>query len=95
MTRTSPEGGAGARPRMRSSDIVIDDERLSLAAKGVFVTVTLLGNGCRVDEIARRCRDSASNVDKALRELTGLRYVRLDDGAVHLEDAPRFGMPES
>jgi hypothetical protein len=95
MTRTTPEGGADARPRMRSSDIVIDDERLSLAAKGVFVTVTLLGNGCRVEEIARHCRDSASNVEVALQELARLRYVRVEDGAVRLEDAPRFGMPEA
>ena len=80
---------------MRSSDIVIDDERLSLAAKGVFVTVTLLGNGCRVEEIARHCRDGAANVETALQELTRLRYVRVEDGAVRLEDAPRFGIPEA
>ncbi|MEJ2287171.1 MAG: hypothetical protein P8Y02_00750 [Deinococcales bacterium] len=95
MTRTTPEGGAGARPRMRSSDIVIDDERLSLAAKGVFVTVTLLGNGCRVEEIARHCRDSGSNVEAALQELTRMSYVRVEDGTVRLEDAPRFGIPEA
>ena len=80
---------------MRSSDIVIDDERLSLAAKGVFVTVTLLGNGCRVVEIARHCRDTASNVDAALQELARLRYVRVEDGAVRVEDPPRFGIPEA
>jgi len=80
---------------MRSSDIVIDDERLSLAAKGVFVTVTLLGNGCRADEVARRCRDSAGNVEAALQELTRLRYLRMEEGAIHLEEAPRFGIPEA
>jgi hypothetical protein len=80
---------------MRASDIVIDDERLSLSAKGVFVTVTLLGNGCRVQDIARHCRDVPSNVEAALQELLRLRYVRMDDDAVRLEEAPRFGMPEA
>jgi len=95
MTRTTPEGGAEARPRMRASDIVIDDERLSLAAKGVFVTVTLLGNGCHVREIAQHCRDVPSSVEAALQELAKLRYVRVEDGAVRLEEAPRFGIPEA
>lgn len=94
MTRTTPEGGTEARPKMRSSDIVIDDERLSLAAKGVFVTVTLLGNGCHVQDIARHCRDAAPSVEAALKELTKLRYVQVDDGAVRVEEAPRFGIPE-
>lgn len=95
MTRTPTESAADARPRMRSSDIVIDDERLSLAAKGVFVTVTLLGNGCRIEEIARHCRDEAGYVTDALRELTRLHYVRVDRDAVRLEDAPDFGIPEA
>ncbi len=94
MARTTPEGEAGARPKMRSSDIVIDDERLSLAAKGVFVSVTLLGNGCRVEDIARHCRDARPSVEVALQELKQLRYVRVEDGGVHLEEAPRFGIPE-
>lgn len=95
MARTPPESTADARPRMRSSDIVIDDERLSLAAKGVFVTVTLLGNGCRIEEIERHCRDGGDQVADALQELTRLRYVRVDRDAVRLEDAPYFGIPEA
>ncbi len=94
MTRTPLEGKADARPRMRSSDIVIDDERLSLAAKGVFGSVTLLGNGCRVRDIARHCRDAPASVEAALQELEQFRYVRVEDGAVHVEEAPRFGIPE-
>ena len=82
------------RPRMRSSDIVIDDERLSLAAKGVFVTVTLLGNGCRVQDIARHCRDVPAAVGAALQELERLRYVRVDDDAVRVEEASSFGILE-
>ncbi len=94
MTRTTPEGEADVRPRMRSSDIVIDDERLSLAAKGVFVTVTLLGNGCRVQDIARHCRDVPAAVGAALQELERLRYVRVDDDAVRVEEASSFGILE-
>ncbi len=95
MARTPPESTADARPRMRSSDIVIDDERLSLAAKGVFVTVTLLGNGCRIEEIARHCRDDADLLTEALKELTRFRYVRVDRDAIRLEEAPYFGVPEA
>jgi hypothetical protein len=94
MTRTTPEGEAEVRPRMRSSDIVIDDERLSLAAKGVFVTVTLLGNGCRVQDIARHCRDVPAAVEAALQELERLRYVRVEDDAVRVEEASSFGILE-
>jgi hypothetical protein len=79
---------------MRSSDIVIDDERLSLAAKGVFVTITLLGNGCRVLDIGRHCRDVPAAVDAALRELERLRYVRVEDDAVRVEEASSFGILE-
>lgn len=94
MMRTTPEGDADVRPRMRSSDIVVDDERLSMAAKGVFLTVTLLGNGCRVDELARHCLDDGPTVERALRELERLGYVHVASGAVHIEEAPRFGIPE-
>jgi len=94
MTRTTPEGEAEPRPRMRSSDIVIDDERLSLAAKGVFVTITLLGNGCRVQDIGRHCRDVPAAVDAALQELERLRYVRVEDDAVRVEEASSFGILE-
>lgn len=80
---------------MRSSDIVIDDERLSLSAKGAFVAVTLLGDGCRIEELARHCRDQAGRVEAAVQELVRLRYVRLDGSTVHFEDPLRFGIPEA
>lgn len=95
MASTTPESATASRPRMRSSDIVIDDERLSLAAKGVFLAVTLLGNGCRLEELARHCRDGVAKVEAAVDELVRLRYVRLEDRAVHFEDPPRFGIPEA
>jgi hypothetical protein len=95
MASTTPDSAADLRPRMRSSDIVIDDERLSLAAKGVFVTVTLLGNGCRIEELARHCRDNAGRVELAVQELVRLRYVRLEGSLIHFEDPPRFGIPEA
>ncbi|HKI56755.1 MAG TPA: hypothetical protein VKB31_06335 [Trueperaceae bacterium] len=95
MASTTPDSAAHGRPRMRSSDIVIDDERLSLAAKGVFVTVTLLGAGCHIEELARHCRDQAGKIEAAVQELVRLRYVRLDGSAIYFEDAPRFGIPEA
>lgn len=95
MASTTAHDAATDRRRMRASDIVIDDERLSLAAKGAFVTIALLGNGCGVEELLERCRDGAGQVEAALQELVKLRYVRLDGSTVHFEDSDRFGMPEA
>jgi len=78
---------------MRSSDIVVDDASLTLAAKGVFVTVTLLGNGCSTDDIARHCREDARAVQVALQELASHGYVSLNDGRASVRDAADFGMP--
>lgn len=95
MARITPGSPARGRPRMRSSDIVVDDERLSLAAKGVFVSVTLLGDGCHLEDLARLCRDHVGDVEAAVLELVRLRYLRLQGSVVHFGDPLRFGIPEA
>lgn len=83
----------GSLSRMRSSDIVVDDAALSLAAKGAFVIVTLLGNGCSVEEIARHAKETPVAVEAALLELRERGYLRFEAGRASLRDAADFGLP--
>jgi hypothetical protein len=77
----------------RFSDIVLDDPALSMAAKGVFVTVGFLGNGCRVDELARHALDALEQVQGAIDELVQAGYLELDDERrLHIRAAPKFGI---
>ena len=77
---------------MRFSDIVIDDPGISMAAKGVFSTLGLMGNSCSVAELASRTKDKQQAVQAALRELENAGYVEVVDGMVHVHSAGSFGM---
>jgi len=35
----------------RLSDIVLEDKNLSMTAKGVFVSIGFLGNGCKLEQL--------------------------------------------
>ena len=77
---------------MRFSDVVIDDAKLSLAAKGVFTALGLLGNGCTVADISRRTADGEGAVRDALDELVRAGYVDIEDDAVHTKRTGNFGL---
>ena len=77
---------------MRFSDIVIDDPGISMAAKGVFSTLGLMGNSCSVAELASRTRDRQQVVQAALEELEQAGYVKVVDGMVHVHSAGSFGV---
>lgn len=83
----------GAGGKMRFSDIVIDDAKLSMTAKGVFVTVGLLGSGCKVADLASRTASTDEALDEALQELVEGGYVTLEDGTIHIQGAATFGLP--
>ena len=83
---------SGPGANMRLSDIVIDDATLSMAAKGVFVTVGLLGDGCAVTALENRSKDGASAVARALKELITAGYVTLNEGKVFFKGPGDFGM---
>lgn|GEM_PF-5543020 len=74
--------------KLRSSDIVIDDSSLSMAAKGVFLTIGLFGNSCDVRALVDRTRDDSDTVDIALRELAEKDYVSLKGGRVYVKKRP-------
>jgi hypothetical protein len=84
------QGDSGANTRF--SDIVIDDTKLSLAAKGVFVTIGLLGSGCQISTLERRCTDTSETVMSAVQELVEGGYVSIDQGAVLVHSRTSFGI---
>lgn len=77
---------------MRFSDVVIDDAKLSLAAKGLFTALGFLGNGCTVADISKRTSDSESAVRAAIDELVRAGYVEIEDDAVHTKRTGNFGL---
>ncbi len=76
---------------MRASDIVLDDERLGLAAKAVFLTIGMVGPACTVGDIEKHCRDEHAVVLAAVEELVALGYVTLEDGRVQQRPVAEFG----
>ena len=76
----------------RFSDIVLDDAKLSMAAKGVFVTVGFLGSGCSVSKLISRSQDAKDTIMQAVGELVAAGYVSFDQQTIHIRSAPTFGI---
>lgn len=77
---------------MRYSDIVLDDTELSLAAKGAFAALSLLGNDCSIAELAKRTKDGPAGARDALAELEAAGYVELDEQSVRVRRPGEFGV---
>jgi hypothetical protein len=90
--QANTENGVGLGQNMRFSDIVIDDPNLSLAAKGVFSTLGLMGNSCPISELASRTSDREDAVRAALGELERAGYVEVKDETVRVQSAGSFGV---
>lgn len=82
----------GPGQNMRFSDIVLDDPKISLAAKGVFSTLGLMGNSCSVNELAGRTSDDQQAVRSALDELERAGYVEVSNETVRVQSAGSFGV---
>ena len=77
----------------RFSDIVLDDANLSMSAKGVFVTIGFLGNGCTFEGLARHASESEEVVKAAAQELIDAGYVVVEeDDKLYIKTAPSFGI---
>ena len=77
----------------RFSDIVVDDKSISMAAKGIFVTIGYLGNGCGLKNLLEHSKDSEKSVRKALQELSDAGYVTIDEeNLIHIRSASQFGL---
>jgi hypothetical protein len=77
----------------RFSDIVVNDPAISMAAKGIFVTIGFLGNGCALQALLNHTKDTEALVESALQELTAAGYVTIDEGHyIHIRSAATFGI---
>ena len=69
----------------RFSDVALEDHRLSMIAKGVFVTIGYVGNGCQANALKEKTTETPDAIQKALKELEQFEYVILDaDGSIHI-----------
>ena len=76
---------------IRASDIVCADGDLSLAAKGLFALVGLLGPDCSLSEVGARTTDPPEFVAMVLNELQSAGYVTVADQHVRITPPGRFG----
>lgn len=84
---------AAPRSETRFSDIVLDDTALSMAAKGIFVTVGYLGNGSTMADLEKKTSDSLENIQQYVNELVNAGYVNIESGdEVHIKSAGSFGV---
>lgn len=81
---------ARKRP-IRASDIVSSDPDLSLAAKGMFALVGLLGPDCTLAEIGARTTDPPEFVAMVLNELQSAGYVVVGEQRVTVLPPGQFG----
>jgi hypothetical protein len=78
--------------KTRFSDIVLDDNRLSMAAKGLFLTLGFLGNSCTLAQLQSRCADSEVALRRSLDELCKVEYVSLEGDTISVKSASSFGL---
>lgn len=64
-----------------------------MSAKGVFVTIGFLGNGCTFEGLARHASESVEAVKTAAQELIEAGYVAVEeDDKLYIKTAPSFGI---
>jgi hypothetical protein len=83
---------SGPGANVRASDIVLDDAARSLGAKGVFVTIGLLGGSCLLTALDGHTSDGPVAVRAAVAELVAAGYVDLDGERVTINDPLTFGL---
>lgn len=77
----------------RFSDIVLDDANLSMAAKGVFVSIGYIGNGCTLNVLEKHCSETLEFLKAAAAELIDAGYITTEnEGELHIKAAPSFGI---
>jgi len=76
----------------RHSDMVLDDSRLSLSAKGLFVTVAYLGNKCKLSNLTKYCNNDFQEITSGLKELVNSGYLKLEADEVSVKPAATFGV---
>jgi hypothetical protein len=83
---------AGTGRKVRFSDMVTNDEKLSLAAKGAFLLLDLLGSEATLQELQGKTSDSLRELSGALEELSEAGYISLASGQVQVRPPETFGL---
>lgn len=78
--------------KTRFSDIVLDDVRLSMAAKGLFLTLSFLGNSATLEQLRTHCSDSDMGLRVALEELRQVEYITVEGEQIAVKAAASFGL---
>ncbi len=78
--------------KTRFSDIVLDDSRLSMAAKGLFLTLGFMGNSATFAQLMRHCADTKETLGRSLGELREAEYVSFDAEVITVKSASSFGL---
>ncbi len=94
MANSSTHDAGEPTGRMRFGDIVLDDNRISLAAKGVFAVIGFLGGACTLTEVAAHCSDEGG-LEPTLEELVKRGYVSVHENVITVRDAADFGSPDA
>ncbi len=77
--------------KTRFSDIVLDDGRISMSAKGLFLSLGFLGNSCTLAQLKAHCRDSEAELLVTLNELRQVEYIALENETISIKSASSFG----
>ena len=77
---------------IRATDIVCDDPGLSLAAKGMFALVGLVGPGCTLADLSERTTDPPEFIAMVLDELPQAGYLNVTDERITVPPSGRFGV---
>jgi hypothetical protein len=78
--------------KTRFSDIVLDDQRISMAAKGLFLTLGFLGNSCTLVQLRGHCRDSEAELLRSLAELRQVEYITVEAEQIMIKSPSAFGV---
>jgi hypothetical protein len=79
--------------KTRFSDIVLDDARLSMAAKGLFVTLGYVGGQSSLETLSNCSSDGLERLQVLLDELQQAGYISVSEsGLVSVRSAGSFGM---
>jgi hypothetical protein len=78
--------------KTRFSDIVLDDARLSMAAKGLFLTLSFLGNSATMEQLKVHCSDAEGGLWTALEELRQVQYIIIEAEQISVKAAASFGI---
>jgi hypothetical protein len=81
--------------KTRFSDIVLDDANISMAAKGLFLTLGFLGNSCTLEQLKAHCADSEADLRRILEELRRVEYISLEGEQISVKAAASFGVGEA